>query len=223
VITCPFCSCSCCRWQHSSARRAVSNNPPPRIRPGLFLCLIAAGHPRSPQEPPSAPGACIPVRMYARHPLRPSCAVLARRGHACTIQTTPAEYAPPLTMPLQGVMSGFYIPHTSGRVNAFSRVLRPPNAPCNAVRVVPSRGMRGHLVKDPPGGRKGTRPEAGHISAAFPSGFSIRFFSSFFRLAITLYASHSRWHSRLYSRLIVAYSLTSSPVVSMVPSPSTSR
>jgi hypothetical protein len=161
--------------------------------------------PRSPQEPPSAPGACIPVRMYARHPLRPSCAVLARRGHACTIQTTPAEYAPPLTMPLQGVMSGFYIPHTSDRVNAFSRVLRPPDASCDAVRAVPPRRPCKHPAEDPPGRPKRARPEASHVSAAFPSGFSIRFSSKIF------FSSRSP-HMRLivagivarHSRLIVA-------------------
>lgn len=180
MIACPFCSCYCCRWQHSSARRAVSNNPRPGSVRGFFYALIAASRPRSPQEPPGAPQSRAPVQMYTRHPLAPSAPALACRGYACAVPATPAEYATPLTMPLQGVMSGFYIPHTSDRVNAFSRVLRPSDVPCNAVHVVPSRGMCSRPAEDPPGGRKGTRPEAGRISAAFPSGFSIRFSSMIF-------------------------------------------
>lgn len=176
MIACPFYFCSCCRWQHSSARRAVSNNPRPGSVRGFFCA-------RSPQAAPGAarvPQSPAPVRMYARHPLAPSASVLARRGHACAAPAIPAEYAPPLTTPLKGVLGGFYVPHTSDRVNAFSRALRPSGAPCSAVRVVPSRGMCSRPVKDPPRGRKGTRPEASHIPAAFPSGFSIRFSSRIF-------------------------------------------
>ena len=175
AIAGPFCSCSCCRWQRSSARRAVSNNPPPRIRPGLFLCPIAAGRPRSPQEPPSAPQSRAPVPMYARHPLAPSVPVLARRGHACAVPVIPAEYATPLTMPLQGVMSGFYIQHTSDRVNAFSHVLRPYGAPCYAARVVPSHSLRGRPPRIRPTAQKGParRPAAfrPHFRAGFRFGF----------------------------------------------------
>lgn len=119
VITCPFCSCSCCRWQLSSARRAVSNNPRPGSVRGFFYALIAAGRPRSPREPSSAPQSLAPVRMCARHPLAPPAPVLARRGHSCAVPAIPAEYTAPLTMPLQGAVSGFYIPHASDRVNTF--------------------------------------------------------------------------------------------------------
>lgn len=197
MIACPFCSCSCCRWQLSSARRAVSNNPRPGSVRGFFYALIAAGRPRSPQEPPSAPQSLAPVRMYTRHPLAPSAPVLARRGYACAVPAIPAEYTAPLTMPLKGAASGFYIPHTSDRVNAFQCVLRPSGVPCDAVRAVPSCRPRECPAAGLPYRPKRTRPEAGHISAAFPSGFSIRFSSRFFRLAISPYASHSRWHSRL--------------------------
>ena len=52
-------------------------------------------------------------------------------------------------------------------------------------------------AEDQPGGSKGTRPEAGHISAAFPSGFSIRFSSRIFLARDQPICAHSRWHSRL--------------------------
>lgn len=197
MIACPFCSCFCCRWPSCSARRAVSNNPRPGFARGFFYALITAGRPKSPREPPGAPLNLAPVRMYARHPLAPSAPVLARRGYACAVPAIPAECAAPLTMPLQGAVSGFYIPHTSDRVNAFPRVLRPSGAPCNVARGVPSRRLRERPAEGLPYRPKRTRPEAGHISAAFPSGFSIRFSSRFFRLAISPYASHSRRHSRL--------------------------
>lgn len=177
---------------------------PPQIAPG------AAQRPAEPRARPDVRPA----------PLAPSAPVLARRGYACTVPTTPAEYAAPLTMPLQGVMSGFYIPHTSDRVDAFSRVLRPSGVPCDIVRIVPSRGPRERPAEDPPGGRKGTRPEVGRISAAFPSGFSLRFSS---RIFFGSQSAHMRPIVACHSRLIVAYSLTSSPVVSMAPSPSASR
>lgn len=175
MIACPFCSCSCCRWQHSSARRAVSNNPRPGSVRGFFYALIAAGRPRSPQEPPSVPQSLAPVRMYTRHPLAPSAPVLARRGHSCAAPAIPAEYAAPLTMPLQGVMGGFYIPHTSDMVNAFQRVLRPSSTPCNAVRVVPSRRLHRRPPRNRPAAPKRTRPKASQILAAFPSGFLFGF------------------------------------------------
>lgn len=82
VIACPFCFCSCCRWQRSSARRAASNNPRPGSVRGFFYALIAAGRPRSPQEPPSAPQSFAPALMYARRPSRPVCA-RSRAPWAC--------------------------------------------------------------------------------------------------------------------------------------------
>lgn len=204
MITCPFCSCSCCRWQHFSARRAASNNPRPGSVRGFFYALIAAGRPRSPQEPPSALQSCAPARMYARPPLAPPAPVLARRGYACAVPAAPAEYTAPLTMPLQGVMSGFYIPHTSDRVSAFLRVLRPSGASCDAVRIVTSRGM----CSRPPR----ISPEAAKVparrQATFRPHFRAGFYSVFARvregIPISLYAPDSRWHSRCHSRLIVA-------------------
>ena len=197
VIACPFCSCSCCRWQLSSARRAVSNNPPPRIRPGLFLCPIAAGRPRSPQEPPSAPQSRAPVPMYARHPLAPSAPVLARRGYACTVPAMPAEYATPLTMPLQGAMSGFYISHTSDRGNAFSHALRPPGVPCGTVRIAPPRRLHQHPAEKPPGGPKGPARRRAGFRHRFRAGFDSVFARAREGIPIGLYVPDSRWHSRL--------------------------
>lgn len=192
MITCPFCSCSCCRWQLSSARRAVSNNPRPGSVRGFFYALIAAGRPRSPQEPSSAPQSLAPVRMYARHPLAPPAPVLARCGYACTVPDAPAEYAAPLTMPLNGVMSGFCITHTSGRVNAFPRALCPYGVPCGIVRIMPSRRLHRHPPRNRPGSPKRTRPEASHILAAFPSGFLFGFCTDSLRLAISLCVPDSR-------------------------------
>lgn len=192
VIACPFCSCSCCRWQRFSARRAASNNPRPGSVRGFFLCLIAAGRPKSPQEPPSAPQSRAPVRTYARHPLAPSAPVLVHHGHACAAPAMPAEYAAPPTMPLQGVLSGFIVRHTSDRVNAFSRAMRLYGVPCDAVRVAPSRRLYRRPPRTRPGSPKRTRPEASHILAAFPSGF----YSVFARILSGLRSA--------YTRLIVA-------------------
>ena len=197
MIACPFYFCSCCRWQLSSARRAVSNNPRPGSVRGFFYARSRQAVPDRPRSRPasrraSRPSGCTPGTLSP-----PSAPVLARRGHSCAVPAIPAEYTAPLTMPLQGAVSGFYLPHTSDRVNTFRRALRPSDVPCDAVRAVPSCRPRECPAEDLPDRPKRTRPEAGHISAAFPSGFSIRFSSRFFRLAISPYASHSRRHSRL--------------------------
>lgn len=156
--------------------------------------------PRSPREPPSAPQNCAPVPMYARCPLAPSAPVLARRGYACAVPAIPAEYAPPLTMPLQGVLSGFHTPHTSDRVSAFPRVLRPPGVPCDAVRVVPSRRLHRRPPRNHPSSSKRTRPEASHILAAFPSGFLFDFCAFF----VSSRSAYARLIVACHSRLIVA-------------------
>lgn len=167
--------------------------------------------------------------MYARRPLAPSAPVLARRGHACAAPAMPTECATPLTMPLNGVMSGFYIPHTSDRVSAFPRVLRPSGASCNAVRVVPSRRMCSRPPRISPEAAKGPARRQATFRPHFRAGFRFDFPRGFFWLAISLYApivaGIVACHSRLSldSRLIVAYFLTSSPVVSIAPSPSASR
>ena len=167
--------------------------------------------------------------MYARCPLSPSAPVLARRGHACAAPTALTEYVAPLTMPLNGVMGGFYIHHTSDRVNVFLRVLRPSGAPCDAVRVAPSRGMCTRPPRISPEAAKGpARRQATfrpHFRAGFRFDFPRGFFGSRSAYMRPIVAGIVACHSRLSldSRLIVAYSLTSSPVVSMVPSPSASR
>ena len=129
----------------------------------------------------AAPGAAqrpqnlAPVPMYARHHLAPPAPVLARRGYACAVPAIPAEYAAPLTMPLQGAVSGFYIPNTSDRVNAFSRVLRPPGVPCDAVRAVPSRRMRGRPPRICPTAPKGPARRQATFRPHFRAGFRFDF------------------------------------------------
>lgn len=179
--------------------------------------------PRSPQEPPGAPQTCAPVLMYARHPLAPPAPVLARRGYTCTAPAMPEEYAAPRTMPLQGVIGGFYIPRTSDRVNTFLCVLRPSGASCNAVRVVPSRGMCSRPPRISPEAAKGPARRQATFRPHFRAGFRFDFPRGFFGSRSAYMHPIVAGIVARHSRLIVAYSLTSSPVVSMVPPPSTSR
>lgn len=166
-----FSSCIHSIWPHHfrASRARIARPSPPCV-----LCHLAdrTGTAPGAAQRPAQARACPDVRPV---PLAPSAPVLARRGHACAVPVIPAEYATPLTMPLQGVMSGFYIQHTSDRVNAFSHVLRPYGAPCYAARVVPSHSLRGHPPRIRPTAQKGParRPAAfrPHFRAGFRFGF----------------------------------------------------
>ena len=167
MIACPFYFCSCCRWQHSSARRAVSNNPRPGSVRGFFYA-------RSRQAVPGRPGATQrPAQARARPdvrpaPSRPACArsrapwaFLRRSGHTRRIYRT-AHNAP--TRHCEQLLYSAYI--RQGK--HILRVLRPSGVPCDAVHAVPSCRLRecpaedlpDRPKKDPPGGR----PHFGRIS-----------------------------------------------------------
>ena len=183
-----FSSCIHSIWPHHfrASRARIARPSPP-----CGLCHLA-------DRTGTAPGAAQrPAQARARPdvrpvPLAPSAPVLARRGHACAVPVIPAEYATPLTMPLQGVMSGFYIQHTSDMGNAFSRVLRPYGAPCYAARVVPPRRLHQHPAEKPPGGPKGPARRRAGFRHRFRAGFDSVFARAREGIPISLCAPHSR-------------------------------
>lgn len=180
--------------------------------------------------PQIAPGAAQrPAQARARSdvrpaPSRPVCArsrapwvCLRRSGHTRRIYRT-AHNAP--TRRCERLLYSAYIrqgKRVSVRPAPVWRALRC-RARCAILQAarVPRRGSARPPQKDPPGGRLhfGRISERG-FRFDFPRGFSGSRSAHMRPIVAGIVACHSR--------LIVVYSLTSSPVVSMVPSPSASR
>lgn len=181
---------------------------PSQIAPG------AAQHPAEPRARPDVRPASSRL-VYARS--RAPWLCLRRSGRTRRICRT-AHNAP--TRRYERLLYSAYIrqgQHVSACPAPVWRALQC-RARCALSRDVqpPRRGSARRPQRDPPGGR----PHFGRISErVFDSIFLEDFFGSRSAYMRPIVAGIVARHSRL----IVVYSLTSSPVVSMVPSPSASR
>lgn len=157
-----------------------------------------------------APGAAQhPAELRARPdvrpaPSRPVCA-RSRAPWICPrVTVIPAECTAPLTMPLQGVLSGFIVRHTSDRVNVFPRVLRSSGVPCAAARVLPSRRLYRHPPRNVPAAPKGPARRRATFWPRFRAGF----YSVFTRILSDLRSAYAclivAGIVARHSRLIVA-------------------
>ena len=197
MIACPFCFCSCCRWQLSSARRAVSNNPRPGSVRGFFYARSRQAVPDRPRSRPasrraSRPSGCTPGTLSPR--LRPFSRAV---GIPAPFRPYPQNMPHRSQCPYKALRAAFIFrihPTGSTRFSASCARLACPVMPCVLCHLAGSASAPPRICPTAPKGPARRR-------ATFRPHFRAGFYSVFARvregIPISLYAPDSRWHSRL--------------------------
>lgn len=160
--------------------------------------------PRSPQEPPSAPQSCAPVRMYARRPLAPSAPFSCTAGMPAPLRLCPQNAPRRSQCPYKALWAVFLFRiHPIGQTHfrVPCACLTCPAASCASCRLAGCTDARQGTVPAAP-------KEPARRRATFWPRFRAGFYSVFTRILSDLRSAYAclivAGIVARHSRLIVA-------------------